>query len=212
MSKGESISELKSLIDKIRSDNEDQKTAKLDTIFNSAEKTIRSYAGLKSSNEKKVFEDFMTALATNPSCHRIAAKIDPLVFEKFGRELLKMKNVRLIPSYLEIFRSPKFLTRIYDEEGWSALIQNLLSISNYTFPNLFFHRVNKYKNKITQHTKAENKKKVAAYTKKLEKAEEALKKFKRIIKQSLESGPLPEKEMKKLTKELEKAGCLDSAL
>ena len=53
----------------------------------------------------------------------------------------------LIPAYLDIFRSPKFLSKVYDHEEWPELILKLLQEGNYTFPRMFFHRSSKYKNK-----------------------------------------------------------------
>ena len=157
MSEKEFIKDLQLLTDKIRSGVDDQKTSKANKIIGTVEHFIRNFTKFKTAEEKKAFTDFMAVLASNPYCHRVAAKIDLPLFEQFGEKLITAKAQSIIPHWLEIFRSPKFLIRVYGKKQWPDLVLRLLSAGNYTFPKMFFHRVNKYRNK-TLFTVLESKK------------------------------------------------------
>ena len=142
-----SAKNLKSLIDKIRSGSEDQRIANAGLVIEESEKAIRSFSRIKSEKDMLVFYDLINVLSRNPYCHKIAEKINPDAFEQFGNEIISSKSDQLVPFYLDILRSPKFLVRIYEQKQWPDLVLNLLDVGNYTFPKMFFHRVDKYKTK-----------------------------------------------------------------
>ena len=142
------IDDLKSLIEKIRSGSDDQKSTGAETFFAEVDDVIGQFSKQKSNDEKEVIGDLLLILSTNPTCHKFAAHVDPGGFKQFGKEIISTGSKLLIPAYLDIFRSPNFLTRIYDDNEWSDLILNLLKESNYTFPKMFFHRTSKYRNEI----------------------------------------------------------------
>jgi long-subunit acyl-CoA synthetase (AMP-forming)/predicted GNAT family acetyltransferase len=147
MSKKISLDEMKSLLVKIRSGSDDHESIKIKDIFAKVEEIILGYTKLRSDDEIKLVGELIVTLATNPLCHKFAAYIDPEVFKRIGKELESTASVGLIPAYLDIFRSPKFLTKVYDSTEWAELILQLLHKENYTFPRMFFHRSAKYKNK-----------------------------------------------------------------
>ena len=80
--------------------------------------------------------------------HHVALKMETEIFYDFGKKLISIKDEHLIQGYLEIFRSPNFLKKIYNQQEWPDLILSLLEASNYNFAKLFFHRAEKYKTKI----------------------------------------------------------------
>jgi len=147
MSNKISLDEIKSLIENIHSGADDQDTAGSETILAKAEYVINEYTKFKSSDQKKVFKDLISILSINPHCHKFATQVDPEMFKKFGEEILSSGFDQIIPAYLDIFRSSKFLMKVYDNSEWPELILKLLRRGNYTFPRMFFHRVGKYKNK-----------------------------------------------------------------
>ena len=147
MSKKISFDDLMSLLEKIRSGSDDQKSTGEETIFAEVDDVLGQFRKYKSNDEKKVIEDLLLTLSTNPICHKFAAHVDPEGFKQFGKNILLTGSKLLIPAYLDIFRSPNFLTKVYDDNQWSDLILNLLKESNYTFPKMFFHRSSKYRNK-----------------------------------------------------------------
>ena len=147
MSKKFSLDEMKSLLESIRSGSDDQESAEADTTLGKAEEVISAYSKFRSNDENKVFGELISTLATNPNCHRFATRVDPGIFKQFGEDLISTGSDKLIPAYLDIFRSPAFLTKVYDNNEWPELILKLLHKGNYTFPKMFFHRLSKYKNK-----------------------------------------------------------------
>lgn len=94
------------------------------------------------------FSALISSLSNPLLVHHIAALISTDGIKKCGRELAHIKDSDLIDEYLDIIRSSAFLTRIYDDEDWPELILNLLQATNYTYGRMFFHRVEKYPNKI----------------------------------------------------------------
>ena len=117
-------------------------------ILNKAEKLVASYSHQLSEEEKSNFRKLLITLATLFNCHSFAAHINPSVFKHLGEELINSADVEMINAYLDIFRSPEFLTKIYEIDDWDDLVLNLLHTSNYTFQKMFFHRAERYKKKI----------------------------------------------------------------
>lgn len=65
----------------------------------------------------------------------------------------------------------------------------------------------RFDGKVKEHTKANNEKKVKAYSRKLQQAKEALDEFEIDIRKSLDSSDIPEKKRKELEEDLREAGC-----
>jgi long-subunit acyl-CoA synthetase (AMP-forming) len=142
-----SVLDLNSIVDIIRSGSENQNASVTPDIVKKAQLAIQSFSKYKSANEKKSFEQFLTVLSKNPFCHKFAAHVPPDLYKQFAKALISSKSAHLIPHFLDIFRSPKFLSRIYEQKEWPDLVLKLLKTGNYTFPKMFFHRAEKYKNK-----------------------------------------------------------------
>jgi long-subunit acyl-CoA synthetase (AMP-forming) len=78
---------------------------------------------------------------------KFAATVDVDEFFNVAHHLLKLRDRNAIYLYLDIFRSSKFLNRIYDDTKWPEIVLKLLSVSNFTFPRLFQQRRQKYPEK-----------------------------------------------------------------
>jgi len=139
--------DLNNLIEKIRVASDTRKSIETEPIFTRVEELIKQFSDLKSMDEIEVLGKLLSVLSTNPIRHKFAAYIDPGIFKKFGKKLEATHPADIIPAYLDIFRSPDFLIRIYGKKEWPELILNLLEADNYTFPRMFFHRAVKYKTK-----------------------------------------------------------------
>ncbi len=109
---------------------------------------LTGYSQTHSADEKKNVKDVLNALADISQCHHFAAYIEPRIFKQLGKDLSMSEDPDMITSYLDIFRSPNFLNKIYDDESWSDLILDLLHRCNYTYPKMFFDRTLRYKKKI----------------------------------------------------------------
>lgn len=96
---------------------------------------------------EKLLDSVFTLLATEEVRHRIASSVVADDFFNVGLHINSNNLDALIPDYLEIFRSPNFLKRIYDDPHWPDLILNLLRTANFTFLKLFEQRVQKYAEK-----------------------------------------------------------------
>ena len=83
--------------------------------------------------------------------NQLMESFDKEIFFRFGNYLLvnadKERIHSLIHEYLNLFRFSSFLKRIYEEERWEKLIEDLILQSNYTIRNLFNQRVRDYRNK-----------------------------------------------------------------
>jgi len=117
-------------------------------IFEQIERILTGYAQTHSSDEIKNVKDVLISLADISQCHLFAAYIEPSIFKQLGKDLSMSEDPEMIAAYLDIFRSPKFLYKIYDDESWSDLILDLLHRCNYTYPKMFFERTVRYKKKI----------------------------------------------------------------
>ncbi len=81
-----------------------------------------------------------------------SSEINKEIYFNFGRYLLSTSQSetinQIIYDYLDLFRLPGFLTRIYGEKKWEKLILDLIVHSNFTVEKLFNQRVKDYGNKI----------------------------------------------------------------
>jgi len=109
---------------------------------------IQSFSYKWSGNLFQNFKSLLSVFSNPAQVHRIASHISTNLFKQLGEELNLKKDPDLIDDYLDIFRSSAFLKRIYDEDQWSDLILKLLHSANYTYARMFFHRVDKYANKV----------------------------------------------------------------
>ncbi len=111
------------------------------------QKIIDDYDPISTEDQK--FSNLLFSRIEEPDIReRLASIYEPDKFFKLGQKLLNEKNPVFIESYLDVFRSPKFLTRIYDDNRWPQLIIQLIQKSNYTFPKLYKHRLRKYADKV----------------------------------------------------------------
>ncbi|MBN1301411.1 MAG: GNAT family N-acetyltransferase [Melioribacteraceae bacterium] len=69
--------------------------------------------------------------------------IDKIKNEDCSDEFLK----GFIHEYLDLFRAPEFLEKIYDDNRWAELIYDLITASGYNFKTLFDQRVRDYSSK-----------------------------------------------------------------
>lgn len=117
---------LKSLqiqVNSIIEKGDDRKTDLLEEIFSSA---------FSSDLADDLMEDF-----------------DPELYFKLGEWLRSDSNkrIKVIHEYLNLFRLPALLRKIYDDEKWEQLILDLILISNYNVDLLINQRTRDYKNK-----------------------------------------------------------------
>ncbi len=132
---------------------------------------------------KNLFEIFS---ATVPSqlAGEMMANVDPQIYFELGDNLLKLNesdesqiNLNLIHQYLNLFRTPSFLKKIYNDRKWDKLIYELIKSSNFNVRELFRQRLSDYENKTlfnvlrgkvkTQYTWKEIDEKINTYKKAL---------------------------------------------
>jgi long-subunit acyl-CoA synthetase (AMP-forming)/ribosomal protein S18 acetylase RimI-like enzyme len=110
--------------------------------------------------KKKITEEQADALlkifvaAAKPDfAKQFMSKVDTEVFHKFGEYLNLQfarpndKSVKITHEYLNLFRYPSLLKKIYGEQKWENLIYDLVTKSNYNTKILFEQRTRDYKNK-----------------------------------------------------------------
>lgn len=99
----------------------------------------------------KIFQ----SIATSGNANSVMGKIDEEVYYKYGSQLkelnendFKFKQTNLlVHEYLNLFRFPSFLVKIYEQKKWEQLIYELIICSNYNVRTLFYQRVRDYKSK-----------------------------------------------------------------
>jgi len=121
-------------------------------ISNEQIQTLQEFLNAFAENgqlaENEFYDHLFSRIEDQDIRERLASIYVPDHFYQLGKKLLKNGKREYIESYFEVFRSTKFLTRIYDDNRWPDLIHELLDKTNYTFPRLFNHRVRNYGNKI----------------------------------------------------------------
>jgi long-chain acyl-CoA synthetase len=117
-------------------------------LIASIEKVIEEFVNEPEENNFEFYKFLFSRIEESDIRERIASQFSPDVFYRLGEKLLKKPESVFIESYLDVFRSPNFLTQIYDDNRWSDLILKMLDSINYTFPKLVEHRLRKYADKI----------------------------------------------------------------
>ena len=116
-----------------------------------------------SKNDFETLHKIFTAIARPEIAKQFLSEVDTEKFYAFGKHLIKhlskqFEQIRKIThEYLNLFRFPCFLRRIYDqsqqvdglagEQKWEKLIHDLILKSNYHTGVLFNQRLRDYKNK-----------------------------------------------------------------
>ena len=105
-----------------------------------------------------IWHEVFESAAINKLIRHLAENIDVGIFFPFGKYLLKKisnadRNLqnslfKLIHSYLDVYRHPEFLCRIYGDSKWEEFIYDLIKESNFNLLELFNQRVKEYHNKV----------------------------------------------------------------
>lgn len=105
-----------------------------------------------------IWHEIFESAAINKLIRKLAANIDAEIFFSFGQYLMKktssadrdLKNslFKLMHSYLDVFRHPEFLQRIYADSKWESLIYDLIKKSNFNLLELFNQRIKEYHSKV----------------------------------------------------------------
>ncbi len=126
-------------------------------LFVDVAQTIESYAGEELSENYLIeFNELLVRLNSARFGRDVAAELNELQFFNLGtclvddirskQEFHDLLN-SIIHEYLDLFRHPEFLKRIYGQRQWDRLILDLLTLSNYNFSILFDQRVRDYSSK-----------------------------------------------------------------
>ncbi len=111
---------------------------------------------LLSSSEdlKKVVLEILSAAVPSQIAPSLMKETAPEDYFKLGEYLLELNERKedsntnnLIYQYLNLFRLPEFLEKIYNDRKWDRLIYELIKSSNYTIRQLFEQRLADYENK-----------------------------------------------------------------
>ncbi len=99
----------------------------------------------------KELTEILSSIVPGEFANSLMESFDKEIYYGFGNYLKSVTHSeissKLIHEYLNLFRFPSFLTRIYEEKKWEKLIEELILKSNYTIKILFHQRVRDYKNK-----------------------------------------------------------------
>ncbi len=104
-------------------------------------------------DENETLLKICTSVAQPDFAKELMERIDKELFFEFGNHLNKLTeqtNQTLNPvihEYLNLFRHPALLRRIYNEQKWESLILDLLVKSNFDMNVLFSQRLRDYKEK-----------------------------------------------------------------
>lgn len=109
---------------------------------NEAERLTEYLNELKKTSLPESAKKFM-ADADTDLFYELGINIYEKLIEEINYDLLQ----KIAHEYLNLFRFPSFLKRIYEQDRWEKLILNLLDKSNYNVRSLFYQRVRDYKNK-----------------------------------------------------------------
>jgi long-chain acyl-CoA synthetase len=105
-----------------------------------------------SGDETEALLKIFIAAAQPSFAKQFMGEVDKEVYFSFGtflnEQLTKDKNVRLLThEYLNLFRFPSLLRRIYEQKKWEKLIHDLTLQSNYNVKVLFSQRLRDYPKK-----------------------------------------------------------------
>jgi len=106
-----------------------------------------------SGDEAEALLKVFIAAAQPTFAKQFMGEIDKEVYFNFGNYLnVQLNNptkafINIAHEYLNLFRFPSLLRRIYEEQKWEPLIHELILKSNYNTRVLFNQRLRDYKNK-----------------------------------------------------------------
>jgi len=146
------ISDLKEKFFSGRSALEEEQVKLLYKEFQSVIKNIPDN-DLLSSDTDLVIEliEIFQSVVPGEFTNSLMECFDKEIYFSFGNYLLSNtdneKINSLIHEYLNLFRFSSFLKRIYEEERWEKVIEDLILQSNYNIRTLFNQRVRDYRNK-----------------------------------------------------------------
>ena len=106
-----------------------------------------------SSDEAEALLKIFIAAAKPAFAKQFMGEIDKEVYFNFGNYLNEQLNkptktfISITHEYLNLFRFPSLLRRIYDQQFWEPLVNKLILKSNYNSRVLFSQRLRDYKNK-----------------------------------------------------------------
>ncbi len=151
----ESLTDLRNKILSGRSALDENQLQEIGKEFNELIFAVRenNLFGKNKELEKTVLEIFSAAIPSQIA-PTLMSKTDTTNYFRFGEFLMEAnkekenKNLKkLIFQYLNLFRLPEFLKKIYDERKWDNLIYELIKTSNFTVRELFEQRLTDYENK-----------------------------------------------------------------
>ncbi|TFH00247.1 MAG: hypothetical protein E4H13_07945, partial [Calditrichales bacterium] len=116
-------------------------------LLNDSTEILAAFSELMPAEKLEQFKAVLFLLSHSRNVHEFAKHIPISKYRDLGVKLLTNPDKDIIQDYLEIFRSPAFLTRIESSGEWAELILKLIHASKYTFPEMFRHRAKKYSKK-----------------------------------------------------------------
>ncbi|PKL88745.1 MAG: hypothetical protein CVV23_08645 [Ignavibacteriae bacterium HGW-Ignavibacteriae-2] len=154
------MNDIKNLIEKISAgrasldDNTGNKLFK--DIVDEIEKTAELFGKKPDETVISNWNDLLLRINSSRFGREIAARLDPAKFYKLGQMLslalsensiISKALIPIVHEYLDLFRQPEFLIKIYNQRIWDELILDLIRKSNYNFKVLFTQRVRDYSSK-----------------------------------------------------------------
>ncbi|GAB4298695.1 MAG: hypothetical protein Kow0098_24290 [Ignavibacteriaceae bacterium] len=134
-----------------------ERTELLNDLVNQINSLATEKSATRNGNLTELLSDIFSALNTGKFAVLLAETTDKESFFNFGKYLLnslhskpddeKKLLINIIHNYLDIFRLPVFLKKIYNEKRWEDLILNLIIHSNFNTGYLFRQRVKDYGSK-----------------------------------------------------------------
>ncbi|NOX17641.1 MAG: GNAT family N-acetyltransferase [Chlorobi bacterium] len=129
---------------------ENEKADVISAIIYAIEKPLESF----DENEIKLLEESLANLFVSGLAEALVDTIEPEIYFTFGKRLFDDEKfhsskpfAKLIHAYLDVFRHPVFLKKIYGDRSWDSLISSLISKSNFRVKELFEQRASEYGNK-----------------------------------------------------------------
>ncbi len=152
-----SLSSLKNKILSGKSALDEKQLQEVNTIFETFVKEAVEIDMLKDEETLKEFLNILASSIPAQLAYGMMEKVNPDIYFNLGEYLhdllngSEISNNNIIPEvvhqYLNLFRLPQFLNKIYDEKRWENLIYILINKSKLSFRKLFKQRVEIYGNK-----------------------------------------------------------------
>ncbi len=118
----------------------------INSLFESVVKFIENLAIDKDESFVDELEKLFEILIYNGYAEKFAEYVSTEIYFDFGKFLLRdsESKQKIIHNYLDIFRRPEFLQRIYKERKWDKLIEDLIRAGNFGVKELFYQRAKFY--------------------------------------------------------------------